>query len=494
MISRSANKATENLLKWMDRPEWAPLQSLVYGNHLLPVVEALGIPEEEIPETLGPGWAMLHIFILEDFLASRFGEEGEVNVIHDYLKRRGWRESVPGRRYLEALRDSVPSLYEVVALDPGRSMKVKDLLGDGGTMVVKEKRATEILGAWDHLAARVVSVNGSNYLTGGVLPFPREMSREFLKSIERAIREARKEIRRDLREACGKSERVPALPRAMVLDALPRAEMLSSFWAMETVVAESSPPPELQNTDGEPMLFCEVRFPLRGDMGAVAGVLDEIPALEGSCEGDVGEAVEAAEAAKKPESVMEWDWLAPGDPGYRSSQLRKGVALPDEITKNTEEEIGLTRLGHLVLDRKNLVLKVNSKGRAGRGQALLGPRLGDLVGRPMVSYSDPVKKMEDLDGASLSGGEGISIPDGDLERAVHAHLDRHYSRVLDEPLPVLGQKTPREAAKGGGKGRREAVDWLKGVENTEHRRARLQGHGAYDTGWIWKELGIRKPR
>ncbi len=487
MVSRSANKATENLLKWMDKPEWEPLKQQVYGSHLIPVIDVLDIPADEIPDSLGPGWQMLDIFILEDFLASRFGEEGEVNVIHDYLKRRGWRESVPGRRYLEALRDSTPSLYEVVELDPGRSMKLKDLIGDDGTMLVKEKRATQILGVWDRLAARVVSVNGGNFLTGGVLPFPRKMSQEFLKSVDGAVREARKEIRRDLREQYGKSERIPALPRAMVLDALPRAEMLSSFWAMETLMEASAAPPEVRNSDGEPMLLCEVRFPLRGDMAAVAGVLDETPALERSYRAD-------GEEAGEPESAMEWDWLAPGDPGYRSSRLQKGAALPEEITADTEDEIGLTRLGHVVLGPKALGLTVNSKGRAERGQALLGPRLGDLVGRPMVSYSDPVKTMEDLDGMSLSGEEEIPIPDEELEQAVQEHLDRHYRRVLDEPLSVLGGFTPREAAKGGGKSRREVTDWLKGLENTEHRRARLQGHAAYATGWMWKELGIRKPR
>ena len=58
---------------------------------------------DELPdESVG----VLRVFILEDFFTARFGEQGERNVIDDYLKRRGWRESVPARRYLEALRDS----------------------------------------------------------------------------------------------------------------------------------------------------------------------------------------------------------------------------------------------------------------------------------------------------------------------------------------------------------------------------------------------------
>ena len=105
---------------------------------------------------------MLSVFILEDFFTTRFGEHGELNVIDDYLKRRGWRESVPARRYLEALRDSIVSLYEVVDIVPGRRMTVRDLILGGDAVRVEEKLGSEGAAPWDRLAARVVAVNGKN--------------------------------------------------------------------------------------------------------------------------------------------------------------------------------------------------------------------------------------------------------------------------------------------------------------------------------------------
>ncbi|MCY4149896.1 MAG: hypothetical protein OXD44_09965 [Gammaproteobacteria bacterium] len=99
---------------------------------------------------------------------------------HHYLKRRGWKESGPGRCCLEALRDSMLSLYVVIEVNPGRSMKLRDLLGDSGTILVQEKSAAKELVMWDCLAARVVSISGRNYMTGGPLPFSPEMSRDFL--------------------------------------------------------------------------------------------------------------------------------------------------------------------------------------------------------------------------------------------------------------------------------------------------------------------------
>ena len=83
--------------------------------------------------------------------------DGELNVIDDYLKRRGWRESVPARRYLAALRDSTVSLYKVVDIVPGHHMTVRDLILGGEAVRVEEKLGSEGAAPWDRLAAGVVA-------------------------------------------------------------------------------------------------------------------------------------------------------------------------------------------------------------------------------------------------------------------------------------------------------------------------------------------------
>ena len=50
---------------------------------------------------------MVYGFVLEDFFTARFGEEGELNVVDDYLKRRGWREKVPANAISK--RSGIPS-------------------------------------------------------------------------------------------------------------------------------------------------------------------------------------------------------------------------------------------------------------------------------------------------------------------------------------------------------------------------------------------------
>lgn len=68
--------------------------------------------------------------------------------------------------------------------------------------------------------------------------------------------------------------------------------------------------------------------------------------------------------------------------------------------------------------------------------------------------------------------------------------DAHYRRVLDEPVPMLGDRTPRECAHTKS-GRARLVRWLKDLENGEQPGAAASGQPAYDVTWIWQELGLQ---
>jgi uncharacterized protein (DUF2384 family) len=72
-------------------------------------------------------------------------------------------------------------------------------------------------------------------------------------------------------------------------------------------------------------------------------------------------------------------------------------------------------------------------------------------------------------------------------------LDQHYRRVLDEPVPALGDKTPRQCARSK-KGREQVIEWLKHLENNELRRAASQGQTPYDSRWMWDELKLGQYR
>ena len=95
--------------------------------------------------------------------------------------------------------------------------------------------------------------------------------------------------------------------------------------------------------------------------------------------------------------------------------------------------------------------------------------------------------------ARKPGPERDTVPDLPPEvqaQIVRDMLERHYREVLDQPVPALGNRTPRAAVRSAA-GRRKVVAWLKYLENQE-QHARNNGNpvGDYDFGWMWEELGI----
>ena len=66
-------------------------------------------------------------------------------------------------------------------------------------------------------------------------------------------------------------------------------------------------------------------------------------------------------------------------------------------------------------------------------------------------------------------------------------------RVLDEPVPALGDKTPLQCVRSK-QGREKIIESLKLLENNEERRAASQGQQPYDSRWMWDELKLGRYR
>ncbi len=468
------DKATSHLVDWASTSEWAPRFARVHTDHLDSALDSLEIDDElELLEMLGGAAMMLTGFIFEDFFTRRFGGRKRLNVVDDYLKRRGWRESDSGRQYLIALRDSTPSLYEVIGIDPGRSLTVRDLLVSGEAVTVREKRGSQAAAPWDRLAARIVLLNGEPAFTGAILHFQHEAADAVLSAFDRMLKArtkaTRKAVRRTDEKRGGRRRKSRATTRQEMIRRLPCAQTFTHFWLSGFLSRAMSPLPELRNSDNEALAFCEVRFPIVGDVAAISAALDKIDAFD-----------------RHPDGLAQWTWRGAGSPTQRLSQVRTGkpVVVP-------ETGPATTMLGHAKIGSDQLKLTVNSRERAERGRELLSSRLGELVGPALISSQEPYRAMQ----AHRTGDEQREEPAETAEevQALHSYLDQHYRHTLDDPLPMLGGTTLRQAVKTN-KGRERAIDWLKQLDNIEHRRAADQGLKPYETGWIWQELGIDRPR
>ncbi len=475
-LEKSIGKAVDNLMKWASQPKWESFLHDTYMFHFYTPNDLFELVEELFGEDLyefldtGPG-LMARISIMEDFLQSRFGEDGELNPVDDFLKRRGWRESVPARRYLESFRDSQVSLYEVIEVHPGQSLVLRDLIQDNRTVTVDEVEGSKQLAVWDGIVTRIVPHRNKSYIFGSVLPFNALATQALLEHIEFIKKEYVRMRRKGFRKKFGRDFEVPKITDQAILKKLPLANILLEAWILETLQAMYAPRPQLRNYDGDLIELCEVHFPIKGNGTDIAGVLEHSDTFAASDDGNV------------------WQWY--GETKFHESSAEFA---PDMIDMQSPLNVGATvdkniMLGVLRLDSTTLILETNSVERAERGQAYLAGLLGSLVGPSLISHQQMDRALDEY--AAHSTGEPIAQTEEMMEMA-HAYHDEHYRETLDTPLPMLDGKTLRQAAKSK-KHRKDAIAWLKQLENMESKNAIESGMKPYDTAWIWEELNLKPP-
>jgi hypothetical protein len=465
---RDTDKAIHNLMRWADRPEWAREKAAVFAAHLAPVCERLGMSQEELGRELAEhGYGgMLFGIVFEDFVSRDPAPDGE-NLIGDYLKRRGWREGVHGRRYLQQLRESVLSLYEVVEVSRGRYCDVRDLVRDGEPVRVHEHMGTQNLIRWDRIAARVLKSEGKYIFSGGILPLGQESAQSLL----RVLNESRKKLTKTLARVAGKQAAPSpvALDRQLLKEACPA---FTQIWLVHTLERLRAPLPEMVNRDGESLVFTETRFPVdEKDRNAIVERLET-----------------AAEWERDPAGEPVWTWL----PEEQGTGKLPEQGLSMQSFYDGQHPIG----GTLELQPKALMFTANSLERTERGKDILLTLLHDHVGAPLTKVQTPEQLMAERETLQQSAGGKRAADSVDPEIAAEVmrdYLDQHYRRCLNQPIPALDNKTPRQCARSQ-RGREQVIEWLKYLENHELRRAAEAGTAPYDFGWMWEELKLPKPR
>ncbi len=464
-----SEQAINNLVKWSARDDWAPHLDGVFADHLDTILDEFDVTSEELIDLLGNTFDMLYGVILEDFFAARFGDDGELNVIDDYLKRRGWREKVPAKRYLAAIRESVISLYEVVDIDPGKTMTVRDMIRGGDPVTVNEMSGSESAARWDRIATRLVTVNNKPCFTGGMLLLSHEASRTFLTVFDETAKGFRAELRREAKKRGENPETASEAVEELILESMGPC-LFTQAWLTDALTRINAPPPEVLNTDGDEILFSEVRFPISGDEAEVAAAVDGIENVGRNAPGEAS-----------------WTWHDGSSPQQgMAAEKHEGLMLQSVV------DGGLTSLGNIDIGNGFILLNTNSRQRAERGRDLLASHLGALVGAPLISHEGIGRTTEPSAGSRVPEEED-DIPPEIAAQFMQDFFDDHYRRTLDGPVPFLDGKTPHQAVKTK-KGRGQVIEWLKYLENSEHRRASRDGQEPYDMTWMWRELKLEEER
>ncbi len=457
----------EGLIKWSMRERWADRFEEVLEDHVIPACEETGIEIDDLLPTIGEDlfnttvWACA----FEDFLTREF--DGE-NAIDDYLKRRGWKESASVRTYMAALRNSVMSLYEVSDVVRETSFRARDLIRGGEPILISERSATRSLKPWDCIAARVVQVGSQMQICGGVLHFERDTADAFLEAWRGFARLSNDQKRNLAIEAFGDDldeEMIADLPVTEMLRSC--SPMLTTFWLVDTIDRLQAPRPDLRNSEGDELVLCEARYPLAAKRTAK----------------DI-RAVLAARPEFRSADRRTWNWLDT----KQASSASGGVHGQQQKTAAFETTLddGLLVLGTVALEGNELVLSTNSRQRSERGCAMLSELLAGHLGSPSLK-TETVEQMI----ASPDSGvpHQLELPIEESNAIIQNHIDRHYRDSLDQPIPMLGNLSPRTAAKTE-EGRIKVAGWLKFLENQTAKAAPGSAVANYSFAWMWTELGI----
>jgi hypothetical protein len=107
----------------------------------------------------------------------------------------------------------------------------------------------------------------------------------------------------------------------------------------------------------------------------------------------------------------------------------------------------------------------------------------------LTAMQTPEQVMADLAGGGSLEQIELPLAPADATVVVKQVLDRHYREALKSPVPVLGDRSPKQAVRSKA-GRRQVVEWLKYLENQSAHRGEASGEPRYDFTWMWEALGI----
>lgn len=218
-------------------------------------------------------------------------------------------------------------------------------------------------------------------------------------------------------------------------------------WEDDHDAAAGGGAPALVTTDGEPLVLCTGEYEFEeGDRAEIIRRLDEMPELE----------------RERDDGSERWVW----------KEDRDGQEL---------------LIGSIGIEDARLSVETMSVPRATRIGARLAEQLGELIVMIDLSTERVTPEMMARWARKASGDDGGPAPSTDDRALIHAAMDRHYRRWLDDEIPALGGMTPREAVQDP-EGRKRVIALLRDME--ERQASAPEAMRGFDFGFLWRELGL----
>jgi hypothetical protein len=296
----------------------------------------------------------------------------------------------------------------------------------GGEYDVKEKMATRGLFRWDIFAARLMLIDEHYIINGSVYPYPVQDRQYIIDAMKAECDDFREEN-----------------PDASLRECL--KVVGAAFNDIWYDFARSDRRPGIRTKTGEPLMFCKIIYTFADR----TQVLEKLRS-SGELEWD---------------SKNEFTWLE--QPGIEGSSV----------------------LASLRVTGKQLILECMSKKRLQMSKDFMARILGDLVSHKKDVVKDPYEVLES-ESVRQKTRKTKQLP-RDIEQQFYEKFMReHMTNWLDEKIPALDNRTPRECVKIN-EGKEKVIDLLKSFENIEEKKKR-NGELYCDFTWVWQALGLER--
>jgi hypothetical protein len=321
-------------------------------------------------------------------------------IAKSYLNRYSKRVSDQERQLIELISQQPFSFHEVMTCEPGQGYRLRDILL-GQEVDVIEHTGSQLCQRGDILFGRVVQYDHVGLMMGCGSTLIPPASKPAIIQLRRWMREQEGDLSvDDLHEW--------------------EMELRELYFAIDEQLHS---PPELRNTEGDPLSWHELYFEIESPGEA----FERLKGL--AAQVDEAELWQEAELDRHGHvHAVEFPWLQSGN--------AKGSA-PEH-----------TVLGHIRIEGHRLIASVNSQNRAEQIRAAIEARLGSHVRYKATDIQSLSSMLRDVDRKPRRPDEEEMArldAQPEVQQEVERMLEAHWSNWVETKLPALGDQTPLEA-------------------------------------------------
>ena len=334
------------------------------------------------------------------------------------------------------------SLFEVLDVNPGKSILMKDLFTQEEFNIIERSASREIQ-KYDCLLARVLIYNNNHYFSSVVMPVPR---RDYKCIVDYVNNYYKKEYK-----------------KLMNLKTF-----LKAFSSLLVEIIQEcykqNRKKKIMTTTGEEMLFCS----------AVYEILNYSPLTEKLNSIEEFDLTEQDIARKS----IRYQWFGGTVDGKKSSPETNKIL---NVNKShlTKGPTGNVTLGNIQIENNILTAECNSEKRMKRLKDMLNTHAKDML-RLKSEDVKTINEMMSRRGKEKKPSEkSEDIPLEIRQEIMNNFSVEHYTKLFTEKIPTLGNKSPKKCLKTM-KGKKMVYELLKEYENMElHKKA---------AGQVWFDI------